>query len=136
MDKTGLAGSSQDITSFEKMELSISGMRGSSGYLAKHVREDVFVEFYVIRYVDGAAERQVEKTVNIPYAEFLKQLNTCKAPRWNGFHGKHPRGVKDGEQFTIEISAEPCTIKANGSANFPKGFSDFRRWLDEKLREN
>lgn len=61
-------------------------------------------------------------------------LNTCNIMCWDGFHGKHPRNVKDGTMFIFTATVNGGkTIHAEGSANFPKGYHEFVKALNEML---
>ena len=125
------------IDSFEKLVLHISGMRGSTEYEAIALGEAVELSYYMFRYTEGGAEpeRVLDTQVAVSLDEFSDKLKECGADRWNGFHGSHPKGVLDGEMFTLELSVNGGeTISADGSANSPKGLSDLRRWMDERLR--
>jgi len=56
---------------------------------------------------------------------------------WNGFEGKHPFGVKDGEMLSFRaVVNDGKIIKANGSENFPKNFNEFRKEINRILSEN
>ena len=132
---TGGTFSAGKIESFEELELSFSGMRGTTGYTARRVGDVVDITFYILRYRDGEGVRDVEGEARVSYTEFLDKLGACGAAGWDGFAGKHPRHVFDGEQFRLEMAiGEGRRIKAHGSANFPRGLMDLRRWLDEQLR--
>ena len=57
--------------------------------------------------------------------------------KWDGFHGKHPRGVLDGDMFSFEaVINDGETIHADGSANFPKRFREFCRAVYQLLDED
>ena len=63
-------------------------------------------------------------------------MNACDVPHWNGFHGAHPKNVQDGIMFSFEASVNGGqVVSADGSANFPKGYHEFVRTLDEMLAE-
>ena len=50
--------------------------------------------------------------------------------KWNGFHGKHPRNVRDGEMFTFAaVVNEGEKISADGSENFPKNYRELKERL-------
>ena len=67
----------------------------------------------------------------------LELLNQFPVMKWNGFHGKHPRGVLDGEMFSFQATVnDGVTIRAEGSANFPKGFQEFRRAVHLLLQDS
>ena len=76
---------------------------------------------------------------NVPCSmqTMIELMNTCGILSWDGFHGKHPKNVSDGIMFdfTANVSGGQ-TIHADGSANFPKGYHEFVRTLDEMLAES
>ena len=66
----------------------------------------------------------------------LKLLNDCGISTWNGFHGKHPRGVKDGTMFNFKAKINGDTeITADGSQNFPKHYRDLTDGLYKLLHK-
>ncbi len=120
--------------SFETLTLSISGMRGMTEYEIKNLGAEAEVSMYTFRYCapDGE-ERRLEKRAACPAETALAALNDCGVPSWNGFHGKHPRGVLDGEMFRLEAVMDGERIRADGSQNFPEGFRELRGWLYKTL---
>lgn len=134
-DFLGAPGASP-IAPFEHMLLRIDGMRGSSEYEAEALDGTVTVSFYVLRYRQGQLEpdRELELRAEVSSDEFEQALAEFGAGRWDGFHGNHPRGVRDGEQFRLSMTSAGREIRADGSANFPKDLPGFRRWMDGLLR--
>ena len=60
----------------------------------------------------------------------IELLNGCGIMKWDGFHGKQPRYMVDGEMFTFEATVnDGDKIHASGSNNFPKGFWELRNGL-------
>ena len=122
------------VTSVEAMTLTLHGMRGS--YVYKFEREDDTTEVRRYRVVYSGEEDELALEARVPCSmqTLTELMNTCDIPRWNGFHGKHPKNVSDGIMFdfTAEINGG-LTIRADGSANYPKGYSEFVRALDEML---
>ena len=124
-----------DIESFESLLLHVSGMRGSSEYEAALAGDSIDIKFYVFRFVDGDEQRQLEGQATCTTAEMLAKLDECGVSTWNGFHGAHPKHVLDGEQFRLDMEVNGgVKVHADGSANFPSGFSEFRQWLNGTLR--
>ncbi len=81
-------------------------------------------------------KRELSRRAICSDSQMLELLNQCNIMKWDGFHGKHPRGVLDGEMFSFRaIVNEGQTIQADGSANFPEHFRDFRRMIDQMLSE-
>ena len=112
------------ISSVEKLSLKVSGMRGEVIYeLTEKDGRAVLTLYRVTTY-----EKLPEKTVACGTDEILDLLNSCGVIRWNGFHGKHPRGVLDGDMFDFcaTVNGE-VVIKAEGSACFPNGYRELVR---------
>ncbi len=64
-------------------------------------------------------------------------MNTCGVLCRDGFHGKHPKNVSDGDMFNFTASVNGGqVIRADGSANFPKGYQDFVNYPDGLLTQN
>ena len=57
-----------------------------------------------------------EASAVVDTAEFVELVNNCGVIRWDGFHGKHPKNVHDGEMFRFSacVNGEK-TIEADGS---------------------
>ena len=67
----------------------------------------------------------------------LDLLNKCSLLSWDGFHGKHPKGVKDGIMFSLQaVLNGGKTIKAEGSENFPRHYRDFTDGLYSLLNDD
>ena len=126
----------QKIESFEIITLHTSGMRYSADFeiVMKGGVAEVFQ--YQIRHRYPENERILEKRVSVSNAMVLKLLNECKLLSWDGFHGKHPRGVMDGTMFSLNaVVNDDKKIRADGSQNFPKHYRDFTDGLYEMLNE-
>ena len=88
-------------------------------------------------YVNGEDVRILEKSTLCDTQAMIERMNTCGILRWNGFHGKHPKNVLDGDMFVFEASVNHGqTIYADGSANYPKGYREFVRALNQLLSES
>ena len=126
--------SAKQIESFEKITWNISGMRSIREYEIINKGDEADIAEYEMYYQNGKKERRLQRTANSSAEEILKLLNECSVIKWNGFNGKHPRGVKDGEMFSFEaLVNDEEKIEASGSENFPKHFRDFRRAINEML---
>ena len=122
------------IESFEIIALHTSSMRYSADYEIVMKGDDAEVSQYQIRYYYPENERILEKRVLVSNEKMLKLLNECKLLSWDGFHGKHPRGVLDGTMFSLNaIVNDGKKIRAEGSQNFPKHYRDFTDGLCEML---
>ena len=119
--------------SFETLTLSISGMRAKVEYEINNLGAEAEVSMYMYYCAPEGMERRLEKRAACPAEAALDALNDCGVPSWNGFSGKHPRGVLDGEMFTLEAVVDGERVCASGSQNFPKGFRELRDWLYKTL---
>ena len=125
------------ITAYTSLSWNISGMRVTREYEILHKGEDTEVSEYELRCVAGGGrERQLLRRVLCTEQRMLELLNAFDIMKWDGFHGKHPRGVLDGEMFTFQATInDGVSIRAEGSANFPKGFREFRSAVHLLLEE-
>ncbi len=127
--------STKEISSFEIVTLHTSGMR----YITDHEivakgDDKAEVTRYSIRFSDGKDIRIPEKQAVTGMDDVLKILNDCRMLSWDGFFGKHPKNVRDGEMFRLDASVNGGrTIHASGSENFPKDYRKFKDWLYEIL---
>ena len=127
--------SSKNISSFEKITFGMTGMRGSIVYEIIPDNDTAVITQNEIRYSNSVKELVPVSRVSCSTEKALKLLNECNLLCWNGFHGAHPRGVKDGTMFFLEASVNGgITIKASGSQNFPKHYRDFRDGLNVLLK--
>ena len=79
-------------------------------------------------------ERFPQERIRCSEEEILQLLNNCNIYRWNGFFGKHPRNVRDGEMFLFTaVVNDGEKIRAEGSENFPKHYSELKNGLWELL---
>ena len=119
--------------SFETLTLTISGMRVTEEYEIINKGDRAEFSHYVHYCASEGMERRLEKRAERPVAEAIELLNACGVCGWDGFCGKHPRGVLDGEMFRLEAVINGGRIYASGSQNFPKGFREFRGGLYDIL---
>ena len=125
------------VTSYESIFIRISGMRLTQEYEILHKDSKTEISDYWMRCAsEGGMKRELSRRAICSDSQMLELLNQCNIMKWDGFHGKHPRGVLDGEMFSFRaIVNEGQTIQADGSANFPEHFRDFRRMIDQMLSE-
>lgn len=126
------------IMSYERIFMRISGMRVTQEYeiISKEARTEIS-DYWMRLAGGGGMERELQRRAFCPDSQMLELLNQCDILKWNGFHGKHPRGVLDGEIFSFEAIVNGGeTIRADGSANFPKHFREFQRTIDQMLSES
>jgi hypothetical protein len=127
----------ESITSYEKVFWRISGMRCSDEYeiLSKDGIAEI-TEYRMYCASGGGMERRPERSRAVSDAEVIQLFNDCQILKWDGFHGKHPKNVRDGEMFTFSATVnEGRTINAEGSENFPKYFREFRNEIYRILSE-
>ena len=129
----GSASPAEKIESFETVTLRISGMRGTTDYEIVMKGNAAEVTEYRIRS-DKDEKRVPERQATCSAETVIKLLNDCELTAWDGFHGKHPSGVKDGIMFSLKATVNNGRkIKADGSENFPKHFREFRNGLHALL---
>ena len=125
------------LTSVEEMTLTLQGMRGSSVYKFEVADGVTVLRRYAVRYSGEETLLTVEAEAECEAAAMTELMNSCGIPRWDGFHGEHPKNVHDGIMFRFEATVNGRErILADGSANFPDGYREFVRTLDEILAEN
>ena len=133
-NRNGGANTFNEITDFESINLRFSGMRITEEYEILNKGENSEISHYYIKYTQGGEERELQKRAVCETKEVVDILNECSAGKWNGFQGKHPRGVMDGRMFTLEAKVNGGQkLYADGSENFPKNFNTFERFLNDKL---
>ncbi len=126
-------GTNKSVSSVKTMTLTVRGMRGS------HVYEFAGDELRLYREVYAGKEiaRELEKSVPCDAQTMVARMNACGVMRWDGFHGKHPKNVQDGIMFDFKATVnDGQMVRADGSANFPKGYREFVRALDGMLAGN
>ena len=128
-------GKAERVESFSRIVLRESGMRGTWEYEIVSRDTEAEITFYFYRYTENGKERQADCSKTCSCSEMIELLNMAEVMKWDGFHGKHPKGVLDGIMFgfTAEVN-DGRVIKADGSQNFPKGYRDFERRISEILR--
>jgi len=128
-------GFQKTIASVEEMSLTLRGMRGSFVYIFRWDTKELRRCREVYRGEETVLELEAATPCNRQTMTAL--MNTCGVPRWDGFHGKHPKNVQDGIAFIFSATVNgEQTIRAEGSANFPKGYHEFVRTLDAMLAES
>ena len=124
------------VTELTSLTLRLSGMRVTEEYELLCNGNETQLNYYQMSYSGGAEQKRLMRSAAADTETVLQKLNEYGVSGWNGFHGAHPKGVKDGTMFRLEavVNGEQ-RITADGSENFPKRFSDLRRWLEETLGE-
>ena len=127
------------IDSFERMSLKESGMRFCNQYEILDRGDEVEVVLNDIRFMPGTEPDILvprEKGV-IDKASFMKLIKDCNIASWDGFHGNHPKGVRDGIMFRFEaVVNDGLRMYADGSQNFPSHYREFKDALREALGNN
>ena len=124
----------EKITSFEKVIIRESGMRvcEETEILFKEGKAEITK--YLIRYASDKDVREPMAKAECDSEEFIETLNKFNVMSWDGFSGKHPKGIKDGIMLHFEAYVnDGKKIRAEGSQNFPKNYRELRDWLRKKL---
>jgi len=125
---------------FENFEIQMQGMEISQ-YIAEggKTEKGAYLEYYVKieRYNSETDEdydekqiiRRIEGDADF-YDTLCKILGAYKVTEWDGFQGKNPPGVLDGESGYFKATlSDQSTIYAYGSNNFPANFSGLHSLL-------
>lgn len=127
-------GSDRTITSVETMSLTLHGMRGGCVYQFENQGNQTELRRSRERFKNRETILELEASVPCSTETMLALMNRCGIGRWNGFHGEHPKRVHDGVMFVFSAAVNNGQIiKADGSENFPDGYYEFVRTLDEML---
>lgn len=122
------------IQSFETVTLHTSGMRHVTDYEIVMKDGGAEVSKYAVGYTDGEEVRRLEKRAACSADRALKLLNKCRLLSWDGFHGKRPKGIKDGTNFILSATVNGGKkIYATGSQKFPPHYDSLREGLKEIL---
>lgn len=122
----------EQVDSVREVSLHTAGMRAAYQYVIKPESGQLRLERYRGAFADG--QKILEKSVMWETEALVALMNECRVLRWDGFYGKHPRGVLDGIMFQFSATVNGGrTIRAQGSANFPKGYREFVQALDRSL---
>ena len=130
-------GGKKTVTSVEAVTLVLQTMRGSCVYKVEGNGDAKELRRYREIYRSEAVELVLELSVPCDAQKLTELMNACGILRWDGFHGKHPKNVSDGTSFRFEATVNGGqTIRAEGSANFPKGYNEFVSALNAMLAEH
>ena len=111
-------------------------MRFTTEYEIVMKDNDAEVVEYAIRYEKNEDKRIPQRQTLCSADRILKLLNDCELVSWDGFHGKHPKNVKDGIMFSLNATVNgDRKIRAEGSENFPKHFRELRDGLHAILSQ-
>jgi len=122
---------SKKVILVKELTLTLRGMRGSTVYKIINEADKFELRLYREKFINGETVLELESSTVIDIYMFIEHMNKCGVISWDGFHGKHPRNVKDGIMFdfTAVVNDEQI-ISADGSENFPKGYHEFVRGLN------
>ena len=110
------------ITSFTRITLSVSGMRGACKYEIICGGDEAQLSQYSVYYKNGRDECELE-------------LSRCSVMSWDGFCGANPRGVRDGYMFNFEAEVNGGkVVRASGSNNYPRHYREFTDEVIQILR--
>lgn len=124
----------EHVVSVEGMTLILRGMHGGTVYKFEVEDDRINMCRYHERYLNGEDILEPDQSTVCDTGTVIDLMNTCNIIDWNGFHGKHPKNVHDGIMFCFEAEVNGGQpVKADGSENFPKGYHEFVRTLDEML---
>ena len=124
------------ITLVKKLTLTLRGMRGSIVYEIINNADKLELRLYREIFSNGENVLELENSTLVDIHIFIELMNNCGVICWDGFHGKHPRNVKDGIMFSFTaIVNDGQTIRADGSANFPKGYHEFVRGVNNMFED-
>ena len=132
----GMGKPTEKITSFEIVTLRLSGMRFTTEYEIVMKDQEAEVVKYEIRYRKEEGKTRVPVSKAVCSADrMLTLLNACELVSWDGFHGAHPKDVRDGIMFSLKATVNGARkIEADGSENFPNHFRELWNGLDSILR--
>lgn len=126
--------------SFERITLSITGMRASTReYELLKTETGMLATMYdgPWLYIDDIKREDCQLSQGIgterDYRKVTEMLSRLGVERWDGFCDSNPN-VLDGESFTLEIIlTDGNTISASGSNAYPKNYREFFDCLDEAV---
>ena len=123
-----------EIQSFDTVTLEVIGMRFHHTYEIINEPPCVTVSRYRNVFIDGEDRLELEQQATCNSSEVLELLQSCSVGEWDGFHGDHPKDVKDGIMFNfMAVVNDGQIIRAEGSENFPKGYITFEQAINELL---
>ncbi|MBQ7670990.1 MAG: hypothetical protein IJS45_09765 [Clostridia bacterium] len=124
------------IKSFEIVTLHTSGMRHVTDYEIVNRGENAIFSKYSVVYRDSEKVRLLQKRAECSAKRALKLMNKYRLFSWDGFHGKRPKGIKDGTDFIFKATVnEGKELYATGSQRFPRHYRDFKDGLNDLLKD-
>lgn len=124
----------EKIESFDVVTLRVMNMRSTREWEIEAKGDEAEISLYFIKFGQQEDVRELEKRAVCPVSQALGLLNGSGVLSWDGFFGKHPRGVLDGTMFDLKATVNGGKkISAHGSQNFPKGYREFTAGLYELI---
>lgn len=124
------------ITLIKELTLTLRGMRRSIVYEIINNADILELRLYREIFSNGENVLELENSTMVDVHIFIELMNNCGVICWDGFHGKHPRNVNDGIMFSFTANVnDGQTIRADGSENFPKGYHEFVRGLNNMFED-
>ena len=126
---------SKKVTSFTKITLILSGMRISEEFEIVCTGDESEISRFTRLYSRDGERRDLQEQSTCSTKETIDLLNMCGIMRWDGFRGRHPKGIKDGEmfRFSAEVNGGEI-ISAQGSARFPLHYRDLKTGFKNLLK--
>ena len=116
------------IDSFETLTLTLTGMRHCTEYIVVADGDEASVG----RYEVGREKNIPTGSAKIPLSKMISRLNEFGVAGWDGFHGPHPKRIRDGTMFRLNVDlGNGKTVRADGSQNVPPHFRDLVDFLRE-----
>lgn len=114
------------VESFSSVLLRTAGMRATNEYEIVPKNGEAEVTLYNVTFEKGGEARVPRLRAVCRESEIIDLLNACGVVSWDGFEGKHPRGVLDGVMFRFKATVNGnVAVTAHGSQNFPRHYREF-----------
>lgn len=111
-------------------------MRHVTDYEIVKSGENAIFSKHSVVYRDSEKVRLLQKRAECSAKLALKLMNKYRLFSWDGFHGKRPKGIKDGTDFifkaTVNGGKEIC---ATGSKKFPPYYRGFEDGLNDLFKD-
>ena len=127
----------KEVTSFTSITLVLSGMRINEEFEIICDGDESSISRFTRIFSRDGERRDLTDSSTCPTKDVIRLLNECEIYRWDGFRGRHPKGVKDGEMFrlTAEVNGGD-SINARGSVRFPRHYGEFKKGIKNLLKED
>ncbi len=130
------SGGKHTIKELKYLTLRLSGMRITEEYMLLSDGVQTEVLYCELTYRDGEEEKIRKRHTVCDTQTVLDTLNRFGIMQWDGFYGKHPRGVLDGTAFQFAAVVNGGQkLSASGSQNFPRHFYELEAWFYGLLKD-